>query len=56
MDARRIIAHLRDGQTPSRTELEWFARGLADQTVSDAQAGAFAMAALLNGLSEARQR
>ncbi|MDQ2090001.1 thymidine phosphorylase [Marimonas arenosa] len=52
MDARRIIAHLRDGQTPSRDELAWFARGLSDHTVSDAQAGAFAMAALLNGLNE----
>ena len=52
MDARRIIAHLRDGETPSREELQWFARGLADRSVSDAQAGAFAMAALLNGLGE----
>lgn len=52
MDARRIIARLRDGETPSREELRWFANGLADFTVSDAQAGAFAMAALLNGLTE----
>ncbi|MWB77650.1 thymidine phosphorylase [Pseudooceanicola sp. 216_PA32_1] len=52
MNARRIIARLRDGATPSSEELGWFARGLADQTVTDAQAGAFAMAALLNGLSE----
>jgi thymidine phosphorylase len=52
MDARRIIAHLRDGQTPSQAELQWFARGLADATVSDAQTGAFAMAALLNGLGD----
>lgn len=51
-DARRIIARLRDGQTPSREDLAWFAEGLADHGVSDAQAGAFAMAALLNGLSE----
>ena len=52
MDARRIIAQLRDGATPSREELTWFAQGLADHGVSDAQAGAFAMAALLNGLTE----
>ena len=52
MDARRIIATLRDGATPSREELSWFAQGLADRAVSDAQAGAFAMAALLNGLTE----
>lgn len=52
MDARRIIATVRDGGTPSREALAWFARGLADGGVSDAQAGAFAMAALLKGLSE----
>ncbi len=52
MDARRIIAKLRDKETPSRDELAWFAAGLADRHVSDAQAGAFAMAALLNGLGE----
>lgn len=52
MDARSIIARLRDGGTPPREELQWFAAGLADGRVSDAQAGAFAMAALLNGLSD----
>ncbi|WP_375689416.1 thymidine phosphorylase [Pseudooceanicola sp. LIPI14-2-Ac024] len=52
MDARRIIATVRDGGTPSRAELGWFAQGLADGGVTDAQAGAFAMAALLRGLSE----
>ncbi|WP_084864187.1 thymidine phosphorylase [Salibaculum halophilum] len=53
MDARAIIAGLRHGRPPSRAELAWFARGLADGAVSDAQAGAFAMAACLNGLGEA---
>ena len=52
MDARRIIATLRDGGTPDREALQWFAQGLADQSVTDAQAGAFAMAALLNGMSD----
>jgi thymidine phosphorylase len=52
MDARRIIAKLRDRQEPSQAELSWFARGLASGGVTDAQAGAFAMAACLNGLSE----
>lgn len=51
MDARRIIARVRDREPVSDEELRWFARGLADGTVSDAQAGAFAMAVLLNGLS-----
>ncbi|EAQ04880.1 thymidine phosphorylase [Pseudooceanicola batsensis HTCC2597] len=52
MDARRIIARLRDGETPARAELQWFAQGLADGQVTDAQAGAFAMAALLNGMAD----
>lgn len=52
MDARAIIAGLRRGQSPNREELTWFAQGLADQAVSDAQAGAFAMAVCLNGLTE----
>ncbi len=50
MDASAIIARLRAADTPSDAELQWFARGLADGSVSDAQAGAFAMAVCLNGL------
>ena len=53
MDARSIIAKVRDGQTPGADELTWFAAGLAGTEVSDAQAGAFAMAVLLKGLGEA---
>lgn len=52
MDARAIIAGLRQGQEPSRDELRWFASGLADMSISDAQAGAFAMAVCLRGLGE----
>ncbi len=52
MDARAIIAQLRRGETPDRTALAWFAKGLADGTVSDAQAGAFAMGVCLRGLSD----
>ena len=52
MDARQIIEKLRDKRSLSGAELAWFAAGLADGTVSDAQAGAFAMAALLNGMAE----
>ncbi|WP_299732379.1 thymidine phosphorylase [uncultured Tateyamaria sp.] len=51
-DARSIIAKLRKRQTPTRDDLNWFARGLADQSVTDAQAGAFAMAVCLNGLGD----
>ncbi len=50
-DARAINAAIRRGQTPSDGELQWFAQGLADGSVSDAQAGAFAMGVCLRGLS-----
>ncbi len=50
MDARSIIAALRDRQPVTPEALHWFAARLADGHVSDAQAGAFAMAVLLNGL------
>ena len=53
MDARSIIVKLRDGTVPSADEVQWFAHGLASGAVSDAQAGAFAMAVLLKGLGEA---
>lgn len=52
MDARAIIAGVRDGVVPSAAELQWFAQGLATGAVSDAQAGAFAMAVLLKGLGD----
>lgn len=53
MDARSIIAKLRKRQQPTDAELRWFADGLADFSVSDAQAGAFAMAVCMGGLSPA---
>ena len=52
MEARAINARLRRGETPSPEELAWFARGLASGAVTDAQAGAFAMAVCLRGLGE----
>ncbi|GLS86494.1 thymidine phosphorylase [Cypionkella aquatica] len=52
MDARAIIVALRDGDVPSAAELQWFAQGLASGAVTDAQAGAFAMAVLLKGLGD----
>lgn len=52
MNARAILAKLRQDETPSREELTWMAQGLADGAVSDAQAGAFAMAVCVKGLSE----
>ena len=50
MDARAIISKVRDKEIPTEDDLKWFANGLANGAVSDAQAGAFAMAVLLNGL------
>lgn len=51
-DARGIIASLRRGEAPGPEALRAFARGLADGSISDAQAGAFAMAVCLRGLTE----
>jgi thymidine phosphorylase len=51
MDARGIIWKLRQKARLSEAEIAWFARGLASGEVTDAQAGAFAMAACLNGLT-----
>jgi len=53
MDARAIIAGLRRGERPGAEALRWFAKGLATGDVSDAQAGAFAMAVCLQGLGDA---
>lgn len=52
MDARSIIAAIRDGKPPGEDSLRWFAHGLASGGVTDAQAGAFAMAVCLKGLGE----
>jgi thymidine phosphorylase len=48
----RLLQALRDGEAPSPAALRAFALGLADGSVSDAQAAAFAMAVCLRGLSE----
>jgi thymidine phosphorylase len=52
-DARAILAKLRDGDMPTEAELFWFAEGLATGGVTDAQAGAFAMAVCTRGLGSA---
>lgn len=52
VNARTILSKLRHRQTPNRDELAWMAQALADGTISDAQAGAFAMGVCLNGLSD----
>ncbi|RWR28898.1 thymidine phosphorylase [Sinirhodobacter populi] len=50
MQARAIIAALRARGRLSPEAAGWFARGLASGEVTDAQAGAFAMAVLMGGL------
>lgn len=52
MEARSILAKLRHDQRLSVDELTWIAGALADQTLSAAQAGAFAMGICRNGLDE----
>lgn len=54
-DLRPVIAQLRDGGGLDDAGAIAIARGLSDSSLSDAQAGAFAMAVVLRGLStEAR--
>jgi thymidine phosphorylase len=43
VEARDILADLRGGRSISAAKAAWFARALATDAVSDAQAGAFAM-------------
>ncbi|MCV3270547.1 thymidine phosphorylase [Roseobacter sinensis] len=50
--ARAVLARLRHGEALEPGQLAWFAAGLADGTVSDAQAGAFAMGICARGLSD----
>lgn len=53
MDARSVLTTLRHGGVLSADDIAWFATGLANGNVTDAQAGAFAMAVCRNGLGEA---
>ena len=55
MDAREILEKLRQSQELTEAEIYWFAHGLGEGHISDAQAGAFAMGVCANGLS-ARER
>lgn len=49
-DARSLIARIRAGGGVSADEARWFGAGLNGREITDAQAGAFAMAVCLNGL------
>lgn len=50
MDAAHILQKLRAGASLSEAEIYWFANGLAEGNVTDAQAGAFAMGVCTRGL------
>ena len=50
-DARRILAELRHGVSPSPEALRWFIEGLTGGAISDAQTGAFAMGICTTGLT-----
>ncbi len=52
MNPADLIAHKRDGHEYSDTESRYIANALSDGQIDDAQAGALAMAILLNGLTE----
>ena len=51
MLAQEIIRRKRDGQALDRSHIEAFVRGLVDESWSDAQAAAMAMALFLEGMS-----
>lgn len=48
---QEIIVKKRDGKALSDTEISAFIAGITDNSIADAQVGAFAMAVLLNGLN-----
>lgn len=53
MNARGILARLRHGRVPTAAEIGWFAKGLANGEVSEAQAGAFAMGICAHPMEDA---
>ena len=52
MDAVGILSAMRAGERPDAGAMQWVAAALASGEMSDAQAGAFAMAVCRNGLGE----
>ena len=55
-NAQAILAKVRNKSSLSRDEMVWFAKGLSDRKITDAQAGAFSMAVALNGLGSQQAR
>ena len=48
---QEIIRRKRDGQQLSRDEISYFARGIGDQSISEGQIAAFAMAVFFQGMT-----
>ena len=55
-NAQAILSKVKNKSSLSRDEMVWFAKGLSDGKVTDAQAGAFSMAVALNGLGSQQAR
>ena len=55
-NTQAILAKVRNKSSLSSDEMIWFAKGLSDGKVTDAQAGAFSMAVALNGLGSQQAR
>ena len=53
MEARAIIARVRAGHALDPAAARWFGEALSGSAITDAQAGAFAMAVCLQGLNDA---
>ncbi len=51
MIPQEIIRKKRDGQALSREEIAFFAKGIGDNSISEGQIAAFAMAVFFNGMS-----
>ncbi len=52
MRAIDVIEKVRDGRELTKEEIDYFVHGIADNTIPDYQISAWAMAVLLNGLTE----
>ncbi len=51
MLAQEIIRRKRDGHSLAESELEFMAKGIAEETISEGQAAAFAMAVFFSGMN-----
>ncbi|MHA7880041.1 MAG: thymidine phosphorylase [Saccharospirillum sp.] len=48
---QEIIRRKRNGDTLNAEEIQWFVRGIRDETISEGQVGAFAMAVYFKGMT-----